>query len=357
MKRHFQNMAGRKGSKRKRAEKASDEKQSPETFESKDVVSSAGNFEVEKVLSCMVSSNNQLLYLVRWKGFGSEDDTWEPESNLSDCQEAILEFYADLESRSSKKSNIQEMHNKRGRRKFKDTQDSDSQYSDTDGYSQETEADRCSVNSFDSEPDFTAIKSDIETSDTGSCTHRNNSRILHLQPQFSSVTTTAKQTSCPISLTEYSNLLRDQMQEDQALADDDNDKLAEKTFQLTPSVRILRMRPEYNPLRNRYEPFGNEFHSSKTDSLEQFGDNPVYETISKSNLKTFESGFSSDEDFIHSSSKSSLLSATSSTSSMVTSPPLTLTFYQQFLILLGVSMMFLVAFVIVGILILVYRVQ
>lgn len=34
----------------------------------------------------------RVLYKVRWKGYASEDDTWEPEVHLEDCKEVLLEF-------------------------------------------------------------------------------------------------------------------------------------------------------------------------------------------------------------------------------------------------------------------------
>ncbi|KFP07428.1 M-phase phosphoprotein 8, partial [Calypte anna] len=34
----------------------------------------------------------KILYKVRWKGYSSDDDTWEPEVHLEDCKEVLLEF-------------------------------------------------------------------------------------------------------------------------------------------------------------------------------------------------------------------------------------------------------------------------
>lgn len=32
------------------------------------------------------------MYKVRWKGYDSADDTWEPKENLDSCQDLIEEF-------------------------------------------------------------------------------------------------------------------------------------------------------------------------------------------------------------------------------------------------------------------------
>ena len=32
------------------------------------------------------------MYRVRWKGFGPEEDTWEPKSNLITCEELLVRF-------------------------------------------------------------------------------------------------------------------------------------------------------------------------------------------------------------------------------------------------------------------------
>uniref|UniRef100_A0A8C9MPX7 M-phase phosphoprotein 8 n=1 Tax=Serinus canaria TaxID=9135 RepID=A0A8C9MPX7_SERCA len=48
-------------------------------------------FEVEKILD-VKNEGGKTLYKVRWKGYTSDDDTWEPEAHLEDCKEVLLEF-------------------------------------------------------------------------------------------------------------------------------------------------------------------------------------------------------------------------------------------------------------------------
>ncbi|XP_033371612.1 M-phase phosphoprotein 8 isoform X2 [Parus major] len=48
-------------------------------------------FEVEKILD-VKNEGGKTLYKVRWKGYTSDDDTWEPEFHLKACKEVLLEF-------------------------------------------------------------------------------------------------------------------------------------------------------------------------------------------------------------------------------------------------------------------------
>ncbi|XP_037232431.1 M-phase phosphoprotein 8 [Falco rusticolus] len=63
----------------------SEEEEEDEEEEDEDV------FEVEKILD-VKTEGGKILYKVRWKGYTSDDDTWEPEVHLEDCKEVLLEF-------------------------------------------------------------------------------------------------------------------------------------------------------------------------------------------------------------------------------------------------------------------------
>eukprot|EP00066_Takifugu_rubripes_P026766 XP_011616032.1 PREDICTED: chromodomain Y-like protein [Takifugu rubripes] len=49
-------------------------------------------YEVEKILDKRKNKKGKLEYLVRWRGYGSEGDTWEPEGNLSTCMIYVHDF-------------------------------------------------------------------------------------------------------------------------------------------------------------------------------------------------------------------------------------------------------------------------
>ena len=48
-------------------------------------------YEVEKILD-KHKVGDQWLYLVSWKGFGPEHNSWEPERNLADARRLVSQF-------------------------------------------------------------------------------------------------------------------------------------------------------------------------------------------------------------------------------------------------------------------------
>ncbi|XP_060590216.1 chromodomain Y-like protein [Ruditapes philippinarum] len=58
---------------------------------------SEDNYEVDEILRER-KSRKGLEYLVRWKNFGSSEDSWEPVKNLSGANQAIANFYAKITS-------------------------------------------------------------------------------------------------------------------------------------------------------------------------------------------------------------------------------------------------------------------
>lgn len=49
-------------------------------------------FQVERIVDKRKTRKGKVEYLVRWRGYGSEGDTWEPESHLSTCMIYVHDF-------------------------------------------------------------------------------------------------------------------------------------------------------------------------------------------------------------------------------------------------------------------------
>ncbi|PNP79066.1 hypothetical protein FNYG_07504 [Fusarium nygamai] len=57
---------------------------------------STTEWEVEKIIDSQVDADTKVLYYqVKWKGFGSKENTWEPKKNLGKCAKLIKDFEKD----------------------------------------------------------------------------------------------------------------------------------------------------------------------------------------------------------------------------------------------------------------------
>lgn len=55
----------------------------------------SGEYEVEDILDMRVRCRGRLSsteYLVKWRGYGLAESTWEPVSNLTNCPEVLSAF-------------------------------------------------------------------------------------------------------------------------------------------------------------------------------------------------------------------------------------------------------------------------
>ena len=74
------------------------EKVSPDNFNRQPialppvVIDSQEEYEVEKILNSKLV-RNKIKYLVRWKGYGPEENSWEPLDHLTHAEEEIAEFH------------------------------------------------------------------------------------------------------------------------------------------------------------------------------------------------------------------------------------------------------------------------
>ncbi|XP_030621790.1 chromodomain Y-like protein 2 [Chanos chanos] len=60
-------------------------------------------YEVERIVDKRKNKKGKWEYLIRWKGYGSKEDTWEPEHHLLHCEEFIEQFnHLRLQERRSK---------------------------------------------------------------------------------------------------------------------------------------------------------------------------------------------------------------------------------------------------------------
>ena len=57
-------------------------------------------------------ANKRKEWLVRWKGFSHEDDTWEPVVNLSGCEQYITRFEEEQDQKQAEEDALLEQKRK-----------------------------------------------------------------------------------------------------------------------------------------------------------------------------------------------------------------------------------------------------
>lgn len=56
------------------------------------------SYEVEKILRERILRNNKM-YLVKWKGFSEDENTWEPIENLQGCERILAKYILSTKER------------------------------------------------------------------------------------------------------------------------------------------------------------------------------------------------------------------------------------------------------------------
>ncbi|CAF1054517.1 unnamed protein product [Rotaria sordida] len=62
------------------------------------------DYDVEKILSKRINGKGRTFYLIKWKGYSTSHNTWEPKDNVTNCQDLIKEFEAEEEKKNKSKN-------------------------------------------------------------------------------------------------------------------------------------------------------------------------------------------------------------------------------------------------------------
>ena len=57
-----------------------------------DLVQGNEEFEIEAILTHRTYKNGKTRYLIKWKGYNTSKNTWEPKSNLSNAEEELNDY-------------------------------------------------------------------------------------------------------------------------------------------------------------------------------------------------------------------------------------------------------------------------
>jgi len=70
-------------------------------WQAKQDIIAATDYEIEKIVDERVY-RNKMCYLVRWRNFKSDSDTWEPEDQFKDAQDVLTEWEATKQKKAER---------------------------------------------------------------------------------------------------------------------------------------------------------------------------------------------------------------------------------------------------------------
>jgi len=59
------------------------------------------DYDVEKIVAKRTDEKGRTFYLIKWKGYSSSDNSWEPENHVANCQYLIKAFEAEQDTKNA----------------------------------------------------------------------------------------------------------------------------------------------------------------------------------------------------------------------------------------------------------------